>query len=169
MSSANPGGRKHGTLILMSSQLESLAGCESIALQWNVVSVLLGSHQPSDLIARLARAGDTVIVALDATATDFVLTLDPGVFGNVAGLCLVGEAAAQLGNARLLRYHGNVVFLAKSPPVAHTLTMLRRRFTGLRCSVADGPDGLKREISMLLDRVRAVRSHATTAPLVSWR
>lgn len=110
-----------------------------------------------------------MIAALDADASAFVITLDPGVFQNVSGLCLVGEAATQLRHARLLRYHGDMVFLAKSAPFAHTLTMLRRRFAGLRCAMGDDADCVKHELKALLDRVCEIRNHAGRAPLVSWR
>ncbi len=169
MSGTSLVGHNHGTLILISSQREQLAQLESITERWNIVSVLLESPQPRDFVANLTSGGKTVIAALDADASAFVIALDPDVFRNVPGLCLVGEAAAQLRHARLLRYHGDMVFLAKSAPFAHTLTMLRRRFAGLRCAIGDDADCVRHALSALLDRICGIRSYAGRAPLVSWR
>src|SRR3546814_8875162 len=91
MSRAYSGAAMEGCLILISRCPIELARFEGITQRWSVISVLLGSVAPNDLVAMIAGHGNTIIAALEKEASEFVLALHDDVIQSVAGICLVGE------------------------------------------------------------------------------
>src|SRR3546814_11557505 len=127
MSRAYSGAAREGCLILISRCPIELARFEGITQRWSVISVLLGSVAPNDLVAMIAGHGNTIIAALEKEASEFVLALHDDVIQSVAGICLVGEEIDMLYGAILNQYQGDMVLLANLGTTPGMLAKTRRR------------------------------------------
>lgn len=160
---------REGCLILVSHCPVELARFEALTRRWSIVSVLLGPLALEDIVAMAAGEARTVVAGLDEDASASVLALRDRAMRTIGGLCLVADDIRILRRSAVEGYHGDLVLLTPADPPPALLAESRRRFSGLRHVVREGPDRVRQALRDLVDRSAAGPAPGRPIPIVGWR